>query len=159
MRFTVHVPAGTPTRQYLAGISAELARKPQPVQVGSNGQASARAIIVEQVTVGVAVTVGSLSQMTTRLLIQAVSGAAFGRLARLNIVLDNPGQTFATAAGNVSCTAAGKGETYSVFAPTILPDDHAMIAANAPGLPEGSSVPCTVRLHYGHGQTVSWQGS
>ena len=158
VRFTVHVPAGTHNGQYLAGITGELATKPPSVQVGSNGQASARAIIIDQVTVAVAVTVGSPSALTTRLRIPDVFGSAFGSLARLNVMLDNTGQTFTHATGDANCTAAGKRETYTVRAATLLPHGNATIPANAPGLPEGSRVPCTVRLAYGTGQIASWAG-
>lgn len=51
--FTVRLPAGTAPRQYLAGITAELANKPPARKVGQHGQATAKASIVEQVTVGV----------------------------------------------------------------------------------------------------------
>ena len=83
--FTVRVPAGTPRRQYLAGITAELANKPKATIVGHHGKATAKAVIVRQVTVGVAVTVGNLSQMRNRLDIPGVSGQAIGRMPRLNV--------------------------------------------------------------------------
>jgi hypothetical protein len=160
LTFTVHVPARTPIGQYLAGLTAELAAQPRPVRLGSTHKgAKVQAIVVRQVTVGVAVTVGSLSQLTTRLHISAVSGIAIGRLARLNILLRNTGQTFTHATGRASCTAAGKRHSYPVFANTVLPGGHAVIPANAPGLPAGTSMPCTVRLRYGVGRTVSWAGS
>jgi hypothetical protein len=54
---------------------------------------------------------------------------------------------------------AGKRRSYAVFASTVLPGDHAVIAVNAPGVPEGPSVPCTVRLDYGNRLTASWSGS
>jgi hypothetical protein len=158
VRFTVHVPTETQPGQYLAGLTGELATKPPSAQVGSNGQASARAIIVEQVAVAVVVTVGALSAMTTRLRIPDVRGTAIGSLARLNVLLDNTGQTFTRATGNANCTVAGRREAYTVVAATVLPHDHATIPANAPGLPEGSPVPCTVRLAYGNGQIASWAG-
>lgn len=158
LRFTVHVPAGTQHGQYLAGITGELATKPASVQVGSNGQASARAIIVQQVTVAVAVTVGPLASLTTRLRISDVFGSAIGSLARLNIVLDNTGQTFTRATGDANCTAGGKQESYPVVASTVLPHDHATIPANARGLPEGASFPCRVRLVYGSGRVAIWTG-
>jgi hypothetical protein len=160
LTFRVRVPPRTPPGQYLAGLSAELAAKPRAVQVGSNGKgALARAIIVREVTVGVAVTVGSPSQLTTRLRIPAVSGVAIDRLARLNILLRNTGQTFTHARGHASCTAAGRRHTYLVYAGTVLPHGQAEIPANAPGLPEGTAMPCTVRLRYGPGLTASWTGS
>jgi hypothetical protein len=159
LQFTVHVPPGTAPGQYLAGLSAEPAVRPQPVQVGSNGKSQAQAVIIEQVTVGVAVTVGSLPQLITRLQIPGVSAIAEGKIARLNISLNNIGQTFTHATGKASCTVAGKRRSYPVFASTVLPGDHALIAVNVPGVPEGPSVPCTVRLDYGNRLTASWSGS
>jgi hypothetical protein len=157
--FTVHVPLGTAPGQYLAGLSAEPAERPAPVRVGSNGQSQAQAVIIEQVTVGVAVTVGSLPQLITRLKIAGVSATAVGKTARLNISLSNTGQTFAHGTGKASCTVAGKRRSFAVFASTVLPGDHAVIAVNAPGVPEGPRVPCTVRLDYGSGLAASWSGS
>jgi hypothetical protein len=156
--FTVRVPAGTPPGQYLAGLTVESATPPPSVKVGSNGRATARAIIVERVTVGVAVTVGVGSRLTTRLAIPGVSGQAIGPTARLNIELANTGQTFAHGTGKASCTAAGKGHSFAVYAATVLPHDQAVIAVNAPGLPEGVAMPCTVRLSYGNSLTASWSG-
>jgi Bacterial protein of unknown function (DUF916) len=158
--FTVRVPAGTPKGQYLAGLTVEAAVPPASVQVGSNGKATARAIIISRVTVGVVVTVGVLSKMTTLLRIPGVSGQAIGPTARLNIGLANTGQTFAHGTGKASCTAAGKTRSFTVYASTILPHEQAVIAVNAPGLPEGVTMPCAVRLGYGNGNRLiaTWAG-
>jgi Bacterial protein of unknown function (DUF916) len=156
--FTVRVPAGTPPGQYLAGLTVEAATPPPSVEVGSNGKATARAVIVDRVTVGVAVTVGVLSRMTTRLRIPGVSGAAIGPTARLNMELANTGQTFAHGTGQASCTAAGRSHSFAVYASTVLPHDQALIAVNAPGLPEGVTMPCAVWLSYGHGLIARWAG-
>ena len=156
---SVHVPAGTGNGQYLAGLTATPAVNPAPVKVGTNGKkAAAQAIIVEQVTVGVAVTVGQLSQLTTRMQIPAVTGEAIGTTARLNIKLDNTGQTFAHGTGTAACTAGGTQHSYKAYADTILPGWSAEIAVNAPGLPEGSTVPCTVHITYGTNLVASWSG-
>jgi hypothetical protein len=158
--FIVHVPARTAPGQYLAGITVELAGRPGSVQVGSNGKgASARAVIIDQVTVGVAVTVGSLDQLTTRLQIPAVTGVAIGPLARMNILLRNTGQTFTGARGSASCTADGRRYAYTVAAGTVLPHGQAVIPVNAPGLPKGRALSCTVVLGYGQGLTVRWTGT
>jgi hypothetical protein len=157
--FTVRVPAGTPPGQYLAGLTVESATLPASVKVGSNGKATARAIIIERVTVGVAVTVGVLSGMTTRLRIPDVTGQAIGPTARLNIAVANTGQTFTHGLGQASCTAAGRSHSFGVYAATILPHGQAVIAVNAPGLPEGVAMPCSVRLVYGHGLIARWAGS
>jgi Bacterial protein of unknown function (DUF916) len=156
--FTVRVPAGTPPGQYLAGLTVEAATPPPSVEVGSNGKATARAIIIERVTVGVAVTVGELSRMTTRLRIPDVTGEAIGPTARLNMELANTGQTFAHGTGKASCTAAGKSHSFAVYAATVLPHDQAVIAVNAPGLPEGATMPCAVWLAYGNGLIARWAG-
>jgi hypothetical protein len=156
--FRVRVPAGTPPGQYLAGLTVEAAVVPPSVQVGSNRKATAKAIIIEQVTVGVAVTVGVVSRMTTRLQIRGVSGQAIGPTDRLNLELANTGQTFARGTGKASCTAAGRRRSFTVYAATVLPHDQAVIAVNAPGLPEGATMPCTVWLGYGNGLTARWAG-
>jgi len=157
--FTVSVPSGTAPGQYLAGITAEAAARPRPVKVGSSGKTTARAVIIEQVTVGVAVTVGSLSELTTRLKIPGVSAGVAGPTARLDIGLENTGQTFTHAAGTASCTVTGTRHSFAVVASTVLPRDRAVIAVNAPGLPAGATMPCAVRLGYGNGLIVSWAGS
>ena len=160
LAFKVTVPAGTAHGQYLTGISAKSAGRPRTVKVGTNGNAGARAAIVQDVTVGVAVTVGDLSTLTTRLRIPGVTGADEGPTARLNIQLANTGQTFARGTGTASCTAdrTARPYHYHVLANTVLPQDHAVITVNAPGLPEGTTVPCTIKIHYGMHQTVVWTG-
>ena len=158
LNFTVRVPAGLPPGQYLGGISAGLPARPRSVRVGSRGTASVRALLLERVTVGVAVTVGRLPRLATRLRIPAVQGAVEGPMARLNIELDNTGRTFARGQGRASCTAAGKRHSYPAFADTVLPGGHALVPVNAPGLPEGATLPCQIWLRYGHHQTVRWAG-
>jgi hypothetical protein len=157
--FTVRVPAGTARRQYLAGITAELAARPTATKVGQHGKATAKAIIVEQVTVGVAVTVGDLSQMRNRLEIPGVTGQALGTLPRLSVALRDTGQTFSGGTGQVSCTSAGRTHSFRVVTNTILPGDQAQIAVNVRSLQQGTTVPCVVRIHYGQGQTVRWSGN
>jgi hypothetical protein len=158
--FTVRVPAGTAPGQYLAGITAESAAAPRPVRVASNGRTTEKAVVIEQVTVGVAITVGPLARMRTRLAIRGVSGTAVGPTARLDIVLKNTGQTFARAAVRSFCTADGERYSFAVNASTILPRDQATIAVNAPGLRMGATPPCTVRVGYGNGlaSTATWSG-
>jgi hypothetical protein len=159
LQFTVSVPAGTALGQYLSGIATKPAATPRAVKVGTNGKAKAGAVIIESVTVGVAVTVGDLSRLVTRLVIPAVQGAMVGQTARLDMRLDNTGQTFTKAKGTASCTAAGKHHSYAVGANTILPGDGAVIAVDAPGLPRSMAVPCTIQLRYGKDQTVRWAGT
>jgi hypothetical protein len=157
LRFRVAVPSGTPAAQYLAGITAEPA-SPSTATVGSNGQASAKAIIIDKVTAGVAVTVGSLSQMATALNVSAVSAGWIGTTPRLSIPVSNTGQTFVRATGSITCVTDGTRHTYDVSMSTVLPGDHAVLAVNAPDLTSGS-LPCTVRLDDGTDRPATWSGT
>jgi hypothetical protein len=158
--FLVSVPAHTPPGQYLAGVTAELAAKPESTRVAAHKKASASVTVTKQVTVGVAVTVGSLSAMTTRLRISGVSAVTLGSVTRLNIALKNTGQTFTGAKGSAYCTASdGTRHVYIVRADTVLPNDTAQIPANAPGFQPGTTQACRLRLRYGNGLTARWAGS
>jgi len=159
LRFTVHVPDATPLQQYLAGITAQPATPPPAVPVGSNGQASAKAVVVNQITVGVAITVGSFSQLRTRLDIPSVTAGTAGRTPRIDVHLRNTGQTFTKATGAVSCTVGRKRLSYPVAFDTILPGDPAVLPVDAPRLPRGKALPCPVELRYGHGLTSAWSGT
>jgi hypothetical protein len=157
LAFRVAVPAGTPPAQYLAGITAQPAIRPRAVPVGSNGAASAKAVIVDQVTVGVAITVGSFSQLRTTFVVSAVTAGSVGSTPRMYIHVHNSGQTFVRATGAVSCRVGGWRRSFRVVMETVLPGDGAVLPINAPGL-GGGSVPCTVRLHDGTGRAVVWSG-
>jgi hypothetical protein len=156
--FTVRVPPLTRPGQYLIGITGESAAGVRREKVGSNGRASAQAVIVDVVTVGVAITVGNLPTLVNRLSVHGVQGTIVGPVARLNISIDNSGQTFARGAGQASCRAGGRRHSYGVYAGTVLPGDHAVVVTNAPGLPEGATVPCTIQLRYGNNQVLRWSG-
>jgi hypothetical protein len=156
--FTVRVPPGTRPGQYLSGIAAGAAARPKPVSLGSNGASSAQAIVLNTVTIGVAITVGDLSSLVSRLSVRDVQGVTEGRVARLNISLYNTGQTFASGTGRASCRAGRRWKSYPVYADTVLPRDHALIAVNAPGVPEGTTTQCVIRIRYGQGHVVSWFG-
>jgi len=155
--FRIDVPAPTRPGQYLAGLTAESAIRPSPVRVGSNGHASARAIIIDEVTVGVAVTVGRLSQMRTTLSISAVSAGWVGSTPRLFIPVRNTGQTFVRATGTISCRSGGQAHSYRVIMETVLPGGRAALPVNAPGLTNGL-VPCTIRLRGNTGSLATWSG-
>jgi hypothetical protein len=157
LRFQVTVPANAPAAQYLAGITVQPAT-PSTATLGSNGPASAKAIIINKVTAGVAVTVGALSQMTTALNVSAVSAGWIGTTPRLSIPVSNIGQTFARATGTISCATDGTRHTYDVTMSTVLPGGHAVLAVNAPDLASGS-LPCTVRLDDGTDHPVTWSGT
>jgi hypothetical protein len=155
--FRVTVPRWTRPGQYLAGITAESAVRPRSVVVGSNGHAQARAIIIDEVTVGVAVTVGDRSRLRTALAISPVSAGWIGYTPRLYIPVHNPGQTFVRATGRISCLSAGRRHSYKVFMSTVLPRGGAVLPVNAPGLVSGPT-PCAIRLNDGTGVPVTWSG-
>jgi hypothetical protein len=155
--FRVIVPRWTRPGQYLAGITAESAIRPRSVIVGSNGHSQARAIIIDEVTVGVAVTVGDRSRLRTALAISPLSAGWIGSTPRLYIPVRNPGQTFVRATGRISCTSAGRRHSYRVFMSTVLPRGGAVLPVNAPGLVSGPT-PCAIRLNDGTGVPVTWSG-
>jgi hypothetical protein len=155
--FRVTVPARTRPAQYLAGLTAQAAVKPKAVRVGSNGHASAKAIIIDQVTVGVAVTVGPLARLRTAVRITGVTGGWVGPTPRLYIPVRNIGQTFARAAGRVTCQAGGRSHSYRVIMETVLPGGGAVLPVNARGLTSGR-LPCTVRLRAASGGLITWSG-
>lgn len=159
LSFTVTVPRDTGPGQYLAGITAEPKVPPPPATVGSNGRASAKAIIIHQIDIGVSVTVGTLADLKTNLEIPTVTSSSVGSTLRLGIHVQNSGQTFVKATGTASCTVASKQLSFPVAVDTVLPSDGAVVPVNTPGLPFGTSVPCTVHLSYGPGLTSQWQGS
>ena len=160
IQFTVSVPRGTAPGQYLAGLTAEAAQKPKPIKIGSNGKATGQAIIIQQVTVAVAVTVGTLSELSTRFEIPDVYATVIGSTLRMNIELANTGQTFAHGTGVVSCLVAGKDRVFPFYASTVLPGERALIAANLTGLRStGMTVPCSIRIAYARDLSAVWSGA
>ncbi len=141
LSFTVTVPRDTGPGQYLAGITAEPKVPPPPATVGSNGRASAKAIIIHQIDIGVSVTVGTLADLKTNLEIPTVTSSSVGSTLRLGIHVQNSGQTFVKATGTASCTVASKQLSFPVAVDTVLPSDGAVVPVNTPGLPFGTSVP------------------
>jgi hypothetical protein len=156
--FRVRVPAGTRPGQYLAGISAEAATRRHAVQVGRHGHSSAKAIVVDQVTAGLAVTVGRLAGMRTAIRVRRVSAAWIGSTTRLSIGVADGGPTLANATGRISCQAAGQSRSYRVYVDTVLPGGGAEVEVNARGLVAGQ-VPCTIALRDSAGGRVRWTGT
>jgi len=151
--FTVMVPAGAPLKQYLAGITVQPAKQPSPTTLGTQGGTSAQAIIIHQVNVGVSVTVGVLSQLSSQLTVLGITGSSVGTTPRLIVHERNTGQTYTHAKGTATCTSGAKTFTFPVYSDTVLPGDRADLTTNAPGLPSGKSVHCTVQLAYERGQS------
>ena len=156
--FRVAVPAGTPPAQYLAGITVVAAAPPRSVRVKPHGHGSVRVVVIGQVTIGVAITVGSLARLRTRLAIPAVTAGSIGSLQRLYVQVRNTGQTFAQANGTVSCLAGGQDHLYRILIDTVLPGGAAVLPINVPGLGSGK-LPCTARLRDDAGHAVTWSGT
>jgi len=117
---------------------------------------AAAGAVTDQVTVGVAVTVGSLARLRTAAAVTGVTAAWIGTTPRVSIGVRNTGQTFARATGTLACRQDGRRHSYPVIMQTVLPGGRAVLAVNAGGLRAGS-LPCTVRMH-GAGLTMSWHG-
>jgi hypothetical protein len=157
--FRVAVPAGTPPAQYLAGITVvAAAAQPRPVKIASHGRVSLKVIVVNEVTVGVAITVGSLARLRTKLEVPAVTAGSIGTLPRLYVHVRNTGQTFARASGTLSCRVVSRTRLFQVIVGTVLPGGEAVLPVNAPGL-GGGELPCTVRLRDDAGHAVGWSGT
>jgi hypothetical protein len=156
--FKVVVPSGTPNKQYLAGITAQPAHNGGSVVVGKKGSATARAIIINQITVGVAVTIGPLSSLRSALAIRGAHAVAIGKTPRLLVEVHNVGQRFTSATGSAVCTDQGHQHSYSVLANTILPGDSAVISVNALGLPALSKSRCSITLPFGT-SSAHWVGT
>ncbi len=156
--FEVKVPRHVRPGQYLAGVTLLAAKKPRAVRVSKRGPASAKAIIIDEVTVGVAVTIGNPAHLPSGLRVGQVTTIWIGRVPRLNIPVHNTGKTFLHASGRIRCGSGGHAHSYRVIMRTVLPGQGAVLPVNARGLQIGS-VPCTVRLHPSSGHLTRWSGT
>lgn len=156
--FTVRVPRNIKPGQYLAGVTVQAAKKPKPVRVGKHGHSSAQAIIIDEVTVGVAVTIGNPSKLITAVKFGQPSAEWVGRTPRLNLPVTNKGQTFAHGTGKITCVSGGRTHSYRVIMETVLPGGSAVLPVNARHLQPGSST-CRARLLTSTGHVVRWSGT
>lgn len=159
IRFTVTVPGQTPSGQYLAGISVELANPPAPVSVGSNGRSQAQAIVINEATVGLAFTVGSLASLTSRLVIIGVVGSTFSGVPRLIVTVKNIGTTFARGAGQAICVVKNRTLSFPTYVNTVLPGDTAEVTINAIGITAGDLSECNIDIPYSQSGSAHWNGS
>jgi len=158
LTFKVDVPRRTAPSQYLTGITATPALRPKAISVGHRGHSSAKAIIIDQVTVGVAITVGNLATLRGALKLGPVGAGWIGPTPRLYLPVSNTGQRFERATGRITCHPAGSRRTYPVIMETVLPGGHAVLPVNARGLVAGS-LSCTARLAADHRTFASWTGT
>jgi hypothetical protein len=157
--FTVKVPAGVARQQYLAGITAEPAQLPRPVPITSSTKASANVVIIDQVSLGVAVTVGAVSKMRSQLGIVGVNLGRIGTTWRLYVLVHNGGQKFERANGAAACVLGVGHRKVPIVMNTVLPGGNAALPVNLPRFPGEPSMSCHVRLNYGSGQVATWSGT
>jgi hypothetical protein len=156
--FRVAVPAGTQSMQYLAGITAQPAARSKPVSIKSSGHAATRVVIVTQITIGVAVTVGSLASLPSKVAITGITANWIGTLVRLSADVRNEGERFTKGTGRMSCTLGGTAHTYPVSMGTVLPGDGAVLPVNGTGMRAGAWQ-CTLKIEDSGGTTDTWSGS
>jgi hypothetical protein len=155
--FHLAVPRAAPQQEYLAGITAGPAAPLSPVNLSPNGQS--RAVVIEQVTIGVEIIVGDAARMRNELDIPNVTATMLdGTLPRLLVNVDNHGQTILRAHGTASCAPGGKPITEPVYVSTVLPGDGAQIPVNVLGLHAGVRTHCSVILPYAGHLTAQWSG-
>lgn len=118
--------------------------------------------MIHQVNVGVALTVGPLSSMKSRLEIVRVAPVGIGGSARLLVSERNVGDTFLKATGQAICLAGKVRHAYPLSSDTVLPGNTTTLAVNTPGLPSGADIHCRVVLNYvgadGATAPASWRG-
>jgi hypothetical protein len=158
--FRVAVPAGTRPGQYLAGITATPATAPKPVKLKTTGHTGTgtQVVILERVSVGVAVTVGPLASLDTKIDVTGVTAGWIQTLVRLSVNVRNVGQRFTKGSGTMTCQLAGGARSYPVYMDTVLPGDTAALQVNGVGMHTGSW-PCTIRVKDSGGHTDTWAGT
>jgi hypothetical protein len=160
LHFTVSVPPGTPKRQYLAGISVQPAKLPQPVIVGRSAGIGAKAAVVTRVNVGVAITVGAVADLRTRLSVVGVRAVYSLTTPTLLIHERNLGETFVAARGKAICLDGSATHVYPVVSSLVLPAESAVLPVTALGLQPSASLHCSVSLSYRRGMAPSsWRGT
>ncbi len=155
--FSVRVPAGTAPSQYLAGITAKPAETPGATVIGGNNKTSVNAIIIHEITIGVAISTGTVSQLTSKLVITGVSGAYIGTVPRIMVVVQNQGQRYAKGVGTATCSENGLKKSLPVNVNTVLPGQSATVPVNA--VEFKSIADCVVQLNYGTAAPAAWTGS
>jgi hypothetical protein len=158
LAFQISVPRRTARGQYLVGITATPALPPPAVRVARRDHSSTKAIIIDQVTVGVAITVGRLSALPGELRLGRVRAGRIGSTPRLYLPVRNTGLRFERATGHFTCHSGRWQRTYPVIMETVLPGERAVLPVNAPGLTAGS-FSCTAKLAAGRRTFASPAGT
>jgi hypothetical protein len=157
LRFTVSVPAGAARRQYLAGITIRPASTPAPARLSTQNGVGARVVIIRELTVPVAATVGNLQALRSRLVVTGVRAST--TTEQIIVTERNVGETFVHARGRAICVAGSRRFAYPLSSSTVLPGSTAQLAVNAPDLVRGTTYRCTATLDFGGAKAASWRGT
>jgi hypothetical protein len=158
VRFEVKVPQDAKPEQYLTGIAATPAKTPRPTPIASSAHGSAQVIVVPRVVIGVAVTVGQLSQLHNRVALTGVTAGYVDGQVRLTVQARNTGQRFTKGTGKMSCSNGGVTRSFPVSMDTVLPGQGAGLQVNGTGMHEGSWQ-CSVKVQEVGGGTATWAGA
>jgi len=154
--FAVRVPPGTAPGQYLAGVAIEppvSPRSPQPVNSGS----AATSVILRQIVIGVAVTVGR--RFGSDVTIPTVRGVAIGNTAGIAVAEHNRGARFEHPAGRATIVVDGTPRSFAVRSGTVLPGGDPTLRVLTPSLRAGT-YPARATLRYDDDRkTAAWTGT
>jgi hypothetical protein len=150
--FSVHVPAATTPGQYLGGVAVQPVSMPSP----TSGH-GARSVIVHEVVIGVAVTVGS--HYPSELSIPGVMGAAIGDAAGIAVSEANGGGQFEHPRGTATLVSNGASSSFPLQSSTMLPGGQASLRVLTPHIAPGVYSARVVLTYDGGAKTAYWNGT
>jgi hypothetical protein len=128
--FTIAVPRGTSSGQYLAGIVVE----PKTGQSTTNQG--------RPITLRVAITVGNTAALPGHLAVTAISSAKVHSTPYIYLQEQNSGKLIARGSGRLTCTHGSSTLTYPFTSGDVLAGDSAVLPVLAADLPLGVTVNC-----------------
>jgi len=159
--FQVHVPKGTPSGDYLAGVIGEPASAPPRPRVsrvgGSEGQVGAA--VVARVAIGVAVTVTGRGPLVAGMQIPGVALNTGTTPPSLNVTLHNTGNIWVHPKGQLTVTLQHGIRRVGVQSATILPGDQAVISVPVPPIRPGQHVVHLAVTYHAGSPPATWQGT
>jgi hypothetical protein len=152
---------GPSSHQYLLGVGVR-SRPSAPSAVGGRGDASAVLRVVQEVNVGVAVTIGTAAQLRPALVVTGVAERPGSGAVVASVGLADTGDTFVHSAGTLAVSTSTGPVTVRLAPGTILPGDHGAVDVGLGRLAAGS-YPVAVALHYGDAsgpldRRAAWRG-
>lgn len=141
------VPTTAAAGQYLLGVGVR-SRPSAPSAVVGRGDASAVLRVVQEVNVGVAVTIGTAAQLRPDLVVTGVAERPGSGAVVASVRLADTGDTFVHSAGTLAVSTSTGPVTVRLAPGTILPGDHGAVDIGLGRLAAGS-YPVAVALRYG----------